>query len=161
MSFRFRLQRVLDLRARTERDAATALVAAQDGAALARAEQARLEASRAELAERMTLGMAGGAAAPGGSASVGELRNMHVLLEHLDRHVGAAAAQTAQADHMVQARETALRAAYRERRTLDRLRERHQEQWQADAAAADRTLMDEIALTRFGRPAAAPPSPTD
>jgi flagellar export protein FliJ len=159
--FRFRLQRVLDLRARSERDAATALVSAQDVETAARAAEARLQASRAELAERMTLGMAGGAAAPAGSARVGELRNMNVLLEHLDRHVSSASAQSAEAARSVQAREDALRAAYRERRTLDRLKERHQEQWQSDAAAADRTLMDEIALTRFTRPAAGAPSPTD
>jgi len=52
-------------------------------------------------------------------------------------------------------REGLLRAAFRDRRTLDRLRERHQDAWRAGAAATDRQLMDEIALSRFAQGSAA------
>ncbi len=166
--FKFRLQRVLDLRARTERDAATALVTAQEAADSAHAAQRRLEQARAEMAARMQVGMAGDgataahdAALPVPGASVGALRNMSFLLDRLDERVASAAAQTTAAQHAVVAHEDALRAAYRDRRTLDRLRERHQDAWRAGEAAQDRAQMDEIALTRFTQYAAGAPASDD
>ena len=150
--FRFRLQRVLDLRARTERDAATALVSAQEAADAARDEQLLALPLQAQRTPDAT------------GASVGELRNLGFLLERLDVQVAGAAEATAAAEGARQEREDALRAAFRDRRTLDRLRERHQDAWRAGEAAQDRALMDEIALTRFttqgtsGKPGAAPAS---
>ncbi|MDF1504972.1 flagellar export protein FliJ [Roseisolibacter sp. H3M3-2] len=138
--FRFKLQRVLDLRARKERDAATALAAAQAEAEAAREAQRRLEATRAELAQQAT---------PGAAPSVGALRNLGFLLERLDEQVAGAAEASATAAGAVSAREDALRAAFRDRRTLDRLKEKHEGAWRAGEIAQDRALMDEIALTRF------------
>jgi flagellar FliJ protein len=139
--FRFRLQRVLDLRARKERDAATALAAAQAAADAAREAERRLHDARAELAAR---------AAPETSApSVGALRYRSFLLERLDEQVAGAAEAAATAAGAVAEREDALRAAFRDRRTLDRLRERHEGAWRAGEIALDRAQMDEIALTRF------------
>ena len=158
--FRFRLQRVLDLRARTERDAATALVSAQEAADAARDAQRQLERQRAELAAAQRTPDAVG-------ASVGELRNLGFLLERMDVQVAGAAEAAAAAEGARQEREDALRAAFRDRRTLDRLRERHQDAWRAGEAAQDRALMDEIALTRFttqgtaGKPGAAPADDRD
>ena len=155
--FRFRLQRVLDMRARTERDAATALVSAQEAADAARDEQLRLERQREQLSAAQRTPDAAG-------ASVGELRNLGFLLERMDEQVAGAAQLTAAAEGTVLAREDALRAAFRDRRTLDRLREKHQDAWRAGEIAQDRALMDEIALTRFttqgnsGKPGAAPAS---
>jgi flagellar biosynthesis chaperone FliJ len=167
--FKFRLQRVLDLRARTERDAATALVGAQEAADAARAAQLRLEEARAEMAARITTGMAAGEAPDGastggastGGSSVGALRNFSFLLDRMDERVAGAAQQSSAAQHAVTAHEDALRAAYRDRRTLDRLRERHHDAWRAGEAAIDRAAMDEIALTRFTQPGAAGPRTTD
>jgi flagellar export protein FliJ len=162
--FKFRLQRVLDLRARTERDAATALVSAQEAADAARAAQLRLEEARAEMAARITTGMSAGEApdgVPTGGSSVGALRNFSFLLDRMDDRVAGAAQQSSAAQHAVTAREDALRAAYRDRRTLDRLRERHHDAWRAGEAAIDRAAMDEIALTRFTQPGAAGPRTTD
>ena len=155
--FRFRLQRVLDLRARVERDAATALVSAQEAAEAARAEEERLQAARAQLAASLTTGMAMSGGSPSAALpapSVGELRNLGFLLERMDQRVAGAAAETAAAAQVVESREDALRAAYRDRRTLDRLRERHHDAFRAAEAQADRTAMDEIALTRFTQSAA-------
>jgi len=144
--FRFRLQRVLELRERKERDAATALVQARDDAERARAEQARLEAVRAELAT-------GDAAGSGdGASSVGALRTLHFLLDRLDERVADAANDATTAEHVVSERQDALTSAFRDRRTLDRLRERHSETWRAAEAAADLRQMDEIALTRYAKP---------
>jgi flagellar export protein FliJ len=85
---------------------------------------------------------------------VGALHNLAFLLDRMDERVAHAGAAVRAADGVVGEREGALRAAFRERRTLDRLRERHQDAWRAGAAAADRQLMDEIALSRFAQGAA-------
>ena len=144
--FRFRLQRILELRERKQRDAATALVSAQAEADLARIEQERIAAARTALAEASTPGLrATGHPAP----SVGTLRNLHFLLARLDTELASAASATDAAEQTVAQREDELRTAFRERRTIDRLRERHQETWRANVSAADRQQMDEIALSRF------------
>jgi flagellar FliJ protein len=159
--FKFRLQRVLDLRERKERDAATALVSAEDAADGARQEQARLELARQELAARRTPDT------PAATLSVGELRNIGFLLERLDERVAVAQSAAAAAEAVVEERRGELQVAFRDRRTLDRLRERHLEGYRSAEAAADRQLMDEIALTRFtqggtsnGKPNGAPSAPT-
>ena len=143
--FRFRLQRVLELRERKERDAATALAAAQEQVELARTEEERLAAARDALA-------AAASAPESEAASIGELRTLRYLLGRLDERVSSAASATTTAEHEAAQRQDELRAAFRDRRTLDRLRERHEESWRAAEVAADRQLMDEIALTRFAQP---------
>lgn len=145
--FTFRLQRVLEMRARHERDAAAALAAAQDAADQARHAADLLAAARAELAA--------GALGGGGGAPVGALRTHAFLLDRMDERVAAASAAVRAAEGAVGAREDGLRAAFRDRRTLDRLRERHHDAWRAGAVAADRQQMDEIALSRFAQGTAA------
>ena len=144
--FRFRLQRILELRERKQRDAATALASAQLDADQAREAQARLAAARATLAEST---VPGAPSAPADAASVGTLRNLHFLLAQLDSHVASAASAADVAAQAVAKRQDELRTAFQERRTLDRLRERHEETWRATLSATDRQQMDEIALTRF------------
>lgn len=171
--FRFRLQRVLDLRERRAREATTALSSAQSHAAQARDEEAGLVAARDTLAARAAPGVAGGAAggaaapsaretnAPVESSNVGTLRTLHFLLGRLDERVAAAATRTAAAERVVLQREDALRAAYRDQRALDRLRERQHATWRATVAAAEQQRMDEIALTRFTGSIAPEDPPTD
>jgi len=142
---KFRLQRVLELRERKERDAATAFAAAQEQADLARAEQERLLAARDALAASAVQ------SAPEDAASVGALRTFHFLLGRLDERVAHASAASTSAEQTVEQRQDELRAAFRDRRALDRLRERHEENRRAAESAADRRQMDEIALTRFNQ----------
>ena len=140
--FRFRLQRVLELRERRERDAATALTRAQEAADAARQNAEALAMARAELASNDVAGA-------GAGVPVGALHNLAFLLDRMDERVAHAGAAVRAAEGVVGEHEGALRAAFRDRRTLDRLRERHQNAWRANAAAADRQLVDEIALSRF------------
>ena len=147
MAFRFRLQRVLDLRARVEQDAARALASAQEAAATARAELAAIEAVRAELAAT---------ANPGAGHSVGTLRTVGFLLGRMDEQVVVAEASTAAAERTANERRDVLQLAWRDRRTLDRLRERHHDAWKGAEAALDRQTMDEVALARFTQDGAAP-----
>lgn len=140
MAFHFRLQRVLDLRARAEQDAARALAGARAAEEAARAEQDALEAQRAELAAQ---------ADPARAPTVGAAHLMGFLLGRLDEQVTAAAAQSAEAERTVTERHLALQAAWRDRRALDLLKGRRLDEWKGTEAAHDRQTMDGIALARF------------
>jgi flagellar FliJ protein len=59
--------------------------------------------------------------------------------------------QVAAATLVVDEAQAQLDAAARDRRVLDRLRERHATVWRANEAHKDRLQMDEVALARFGR----------
>jgi flagellar FliJ protein len=56
-----------------------------------------------------------------------------------------------QADDGVHLAKVILEEAARDRRVLDRLKERHTAVWRAENAARDRVQMDEVALTQFAR----------
>ena len=149
--FKFRLQRLLELREQKEREKA---------AELARAESVR-DAARATLAEMEdahTMGRERLQAQHGSDGTVGQLRNLAFVLEQLDRQLAAASAQVAAAEERTEAQRRELNAAHTEKRVLDRLRERHAGEWREGAAQADRQAMDSIALTRFTNAAARRPA---
>jgi flagellar FliJ protein len=141
MRFRFSLQRILELRQRREQAAATELEAARAAAERAHARVEELEARRAQ----------GAAARNARGITVGELRNAGYLLEQLDHHVVQARSAAAQADAGVSTRLEEFQVACRERQVLDRLREKHLEEWHAQEVQQDRQLMDTIGLSRFTR----------
>ncbi|HEX7238954.1 MAG TPA: flagellar export protein FliJ [Longimicrobiaceae bacterium] len=140
--FNFRLQRVLDLRAKREQEVAVKLAEARDRADDARRAQAALEAVRTENRERL-------AHAHGGGRTVGQLRSLGFVLESLDRRITDAAGVVEAADAGVHASMLEMSDAFRDRRVLDRLRERHLESWRIEEVQQDRAAMDAIALTRF------------
>lgn len=146
--FDFRLQRVLDLRARRERDAAVRLAEAEERADDAKRARASLEAVRAENAARL-------AAAHGAGSTVGHLRSLGLVLESLDARIGHAGTALEAAEEGVRRSADEMRDAFRDRRVLDRLRERHLEAWRTEEVQADRAEMDAIALSRFVRKRAA------
>lgn len=142
--FRFRLQRVLDLKERREREAAVVLAEARGAAVAARQARETLEAVRSESLDRLT-----GAHSKG--APIGELRNMSYVVESLNRQIQEARSVSDAADETVRRLAGEFNAAVRDRRALDLLRERRQEEWRADQVLADQQDMDGIALTRFVR----------
>ena len=137
--FKFRLQRVLELRAQKERDKAASLARANDAADAARAERDALASARDELA---TTGQ-------NAAATVGELQNLSFLLARLDERVVEAGSAVAAAEETVQQVQDELVVAHQERRAFDRLREKHEEQWRTTTGQQERQRMDEIALARF------------
>lgn len=145
--FRFRLQRVLELREKSERQAAGRLAEARDAADAARQAQHTLEAMREQGARNL-------AVAQGGASTAGVLQNLSYVIEHLNRQIQEAHSVAATADENVRRLLGEFTAAVQERRVLDRLRERKREEWRADEVDADRQLMDGIALSRFVRRAA-------
>ncbi len=139
--FKFRLQRLLDIREQKEREAALALSRAEQERESAQAALAAVQAARQAGRERLV-------AAHASSGTVGQLHNIAFLLEQLDRQVVAASRTVAEAEAVTQRTRQALNEAHVERRVLDRLRERHESDWRGAAAHADRVLMDDIALSR-------------
>ena len=137
--FKFRLQRVLELRVQKERDAAASLARANEAIETARAERDALASARDDLATT-------GQSAP---ATVGELQNLSFLLARLDERVVEAGTAVDAAEQTMQQVQGELLTAHQERRAFDRLRDRHHEQWRTTTGQQDRQRMDEIALARF------------
>lgn len=138
--FRFRLQQVLDLREKEERDLATQLAAAVSAERLAKEALDGLRAERETGAE----GVQGQS-----SHSVGELANAAFLMQQLDGQIESASEVVSTATDDVVHAKAALTEAFKDRRVLDRLRDRHEETYRVTAAQTDRRAMDDIALSRF------------
>jgi flagellar FliJ protein len=138
--FRFRLQQVLDLREKQERHLAGQLAVALG------AERAAKDALNGLRAERE----AGAEGVQDGQAhSVGELATVAFIMQQLDDRIAGANDEVAAANESVSQVKDALTAAFKDRRVLDRLRERHQESYRVTEEKTDRTAMDDIALSRF------------
>jgi flagellar FliJ protein len=144
MTFRFRLQRVLELREASEQARARALASATDGADDARRRADALAGLRRLQRDAMT-------AAARGHITAGEMQHLAFLIGALDDRLARAAADVADAERVVTEAQQALQLASRDRRVIDRLKARHIERWQEQQQQQDRTAMDEIALTRFTR----------
>lgn len=142
--FRFRLQRVLELREQREQAQAKALAEAEQLATVARNQHERLRdlhnASLAKFASAHT-----------SDATVGHLHHLGFLLSALDLRLGQAAEAVTDADGVVAGERASLDEAARDRRILDRLKGKHEDAHRADEAQRDRVLMDEVALGRYTR----------
>jgi len=138
--FRFRLQQVLDLREKQERSLASQLAAAMH------AERAAKETLDGLCAERQA-GAEG--VSSGQSRSVGELANVAFIMQQLDGQIANANDMVNAANDSVSQVKEAFTAAFKDRRVLDRLRERHEETYRVTAEQTDRRTMDDIALSRF------------
>jgi flagellar FliJ protein len=140
VAFKFRLQKVLDLRAEKEQDAATQLARSRQLAENARAEKSALESSLSE-------GFAGIATAAG--RTVGEMRSRAYALALLDQRIAQAEQAIVRAEAEVAQRTAEYSLAFRDRRILDRLKDKHLEEWRAEETRTDLMTMDGIALGRF------------
>jgi flagellar FliJ protein len=140
--FRFRLQRLLDLRELAERDAAIALAAARHKEEEARRERDAIAARRATTRALLL--------PPAGSCNrVSELRQVAVLLERLDAGSAQAEYQLSKAANQVHQKQVQLGETVTNRRTLDRLKERQLETWRIADDRSERAVMDDIGRARF------------
>ncbi len=149
--FKFRLQRVLELREEAERARAVALNAAEGEAAAARELRAAIDTAR-------TAGHASLTEASNVGSSVGALQQMQYVLGALDVRLQLATTSVITAESMVRRAQDELRQAFQARHALGTLREKQSEAHRAAELTADRVTMDEIALTRFHQ---ADTTPTD
>jgi len=144
--FTFRLQRILELRKQAEQARARELVSARDEADAVRA-------AHDAMADLHATSRAQTNAAQHAAPRVGHLQQLGIVLQSLDARLEQSGEQVRAADDVVVSAQKVLADAARDRRILDRLKDRHAEQWHVDAAHQDRVGMDEVALARFTRTA--------
>ncbi|MHB1298134.1 MAG: flagellar export protein FliJ [Gemmatimonadaceae bacterium] len=136
--FTFRLGRLLSMRERHEADAAVAFATASGHAAALHDSRAALLAQQVEVRANLL-------PAEGGTQTVGNSRLRELLLEALDVRATGLAGEIAAADAQTVERRQALSECLRDRRVLEKLRERQQESWRVEAARRERDIMDEAA----------------
>jgi flagellar FliJ protein len=120
---------------------ARALVSAQDAA-----EQARRE--RDALAELHATSRAEVDAAHRTEPRIGHLQQLGLVLQSLDQRLESAGENVRAADDIVADAQKLLETAARDRRILDRLKDRT---WSGVQRHTKSTGMDEVALARFSR----------
>ena len=142
--FRFRLQRVLELREKREQAQAIQLARAEETANAARTQhdqlQALHQASRAQISD-----------AQRADPTVGHLHHLGFVLSALDHRMGQAAQVVTRAESAVSEARVSLDAAARDRRVLDRLKDKHSDAHRAGESHRDRVTMDEVALALYTR----------
>jgi flagellar FliJ protein len=142
--FKFRLQRVLDMRVQSEQDAATRLAAARSEAEAALLERLRLEEARDQGIEHAS-------ASTGMQPKIGQLQNIRFLVERLNDEIEVAQQEVDAAAVGVRERLEEYSSAFRDRRMIDKLREKALESHRSEEVQADRKAMDSVALSRFIR----------
>jgi flagellar FliJ protein len=144
VSFRFRLQRVLELREKSEQARAQTLHAATQNADEQRRQQDAMRSLRQLQRDSLE-------AASHGVITAGELQHLAFIIDQLDDRLVRASDDVLEAERLVAEAHAALQLASRDRRVIGRLKERHVERWQDAEQMRDRNDMDEIALSRFTR----------
>lgn len=141
--FTFRLERVLQLRSRAERERAQAL-----GQAMREEEVRRQALERAS--ER--LGSCGEqiAGVLDGGVPAGALTNLRLAIDAAMRQVDSATtSHQAAVDQTLQERERFSQARV-ERRVVERLREKRQAAWSEEASRLEQSEVDSVARSRRG-----------
>jgi flagellar protein FliJ len=146
-SFRFGLQKVLDLRERDEQTRARALAAAERSAREAEAHLDLIQRIRGEEAEKLLKTHARG-------QTVGHLRNLGIVINQMSRQVDEAEKAVRAAAEQVEESRTELVTSMQKRRMLDQLKTRQHDGWRVEQAETERKEMDEIALGIFQRKSA-------
>jgi flagellar protein FliJ len=139
--FRFRLQRVLELREQAEQARARALAEARAEADAATRAHDAVAAMRVAGADAL-------ASATRDGTRVGTMHQLQYLLGHLDVRERITQQGVVTAESLVRRAQDELRAAHVDKRALEILRERGVAANRAAEVAQDRALMDDIALTR-------------
>ncbi len=142
MTFKFPLQRLLDLKAKHEQEMARQL-------AFKRLEADQERDVRDALADAHAAAHTRLASATGGGTTIGHLVSLAQTISPLQERVEQADERTVAAEQAVDSQHQLLSAASQERQVLDRLREKRLDLHRADENARDLAAMDAIALTRF------------
>lgn len=143
-SFRFGLQKILDLREEAEQTQARALADAERRAAEARRQLDEIRAIRDEEASKMMRAHSEG-------RPVGQLHNLSRVIQQLAERVSQAEAALAEASDAVEESRQELVEAMTQRRVMDQLKDRKREAWRLALQGAEQSRMDELALGIYQR----------
>lgn len=136
--FRFRLDRVLQLRENAEDEAARAVAAARSDAEAAAAE--------ASAAEKALLHAVAQASEMAQATTAGVLAVMRFSLENARTRTRLAAEARLQAEQQLERALAAWQVARADRQALDKLKTQRHEAWVADANRAEQADIDDVAL---------------
>lgn len=142
--FRFNMQRLLDLRSRSEDQARLRLADSQRQTARAQAALVACEGAWEQAAERMS-------ALTGEVCEGGSLLSHRLHLAHLCRQRSAQAQQLHEHAQAERLRRQELLAAARERQVLDRLKARRWQEHVTGYERAQQRLLDEAGLLSHQR----------
>jgi len=142
-AFAFSLERLLELRRHQQNEEARKLAEARRTAEAARRAEADLREVIAH--SRKLLGHA-----HGDGTTAGQLHNLSFVVDRLQRKARSAAKRRREAEEALEDQERLLLQAVRERRCLDRLKERSRESWEEALRRRDRKELDELAALRHG-----------
>jgi flagellar FliJ protein len=142
--FRFRLDRLLDLRSRKERQQAETL-----GRAL-RDENAKREALE-QAQERLGTAREQAVPEPGHLTAAGTLHNLGLTVAAAMTRRDAAAVSQSEAEKALESERERYEAAQRDRRVIERLREKRLEDWTRDTDRKEQQELDGLALDRHRR----------
>jgi flagellar export protein FliJ len=137
--FAFRLQRLLELRARAER-----LEAAAMGAAMRVEDRQRRALAELEAAERRAAEQAA-AQSSAGPATAGQRAHLDLARESLGRHAEQAGGDVADAAARTEEARAAWGLRRKDRRAVERLRERRLEAWREEGSREEQRTMDDLA----------------
>lgn len=140
--FAFRLERLLRLRAREESDKARRL-----GQALSREEEARR--AREAAADHLDRCSMQAGAAEGTVATAGVLRNLGMAVDAAVRLARQAAESHMETEEAVREVQEEYVEARREKRVIERLREREGKDWEEEHSREEQKDFDEIAIQRW------------
>jgi flagellar protein FliJ len=144
--FRFRLERVHDIRRQSERGAQEDLAAALGRQAGEEAALGRVDATIAGARESFRAAAGDGDLRPGT-----ELAASHAYLERLAGRRAVAVRDLNSSRDEVGRRRRELEAAARERQALDRLRDRRRAEHERELARGESAQLDELALAGHRR----------
>jgi flagellar export protein FliJ len=143
-NFKFRLQKVLELRLARELEQAGVLADARRAAAEAERVRELLEQVR-EIGQQQI------ADAHGTGGTAGQLQNLNFVLERLGEQLDHADVECRSAADQVASELSAFSHALRDRRVLDQLRERQLATWRSAQVRQEQKTMDDVAATRHVR----------
>lgn len=154
MMFKFPLQRLLELKAKHEREMARQLASAQTEAERERTSRDALARAHAAAHTRL-------ANAAGDGMTVGHLVSLSQTLSPMQERLSQADERTVAAEQIVDQRHQLLSEALQERQVLDRLRTKRLDLHRTEENARDQAAMDAIALTRYTTPSRNPSAGKD
>jgi flagellar FliJ protein len=140
--FRFRLERLLDLRSRAEREQARAYAQA----IREEEEQRRVREAARDRLERCGEELAG---ATGGLTNAGTLRNLDLTVRAAANELEAAAESHEAAQDDLRTEADRFGEARKERRVVERLRERRRGDWEKQSGQDEQRECDALAQQRW------------
>jgi flagellar protein FliJ len=146
--FKFRLERVREMRVRAEDEAKEEL-------ARSMALRARSEELLREAAARVQSARSGQLGAATGGVGIEQMLAHQAFIERAERELQAAEMELSRQDAEVDARRAALQEAARERQVLDQLKDKQQTAHRREAERVESNQIDELALAMHRRRSAA------